>query len=237
MTRPPDDNTPPAAPHAPGTDTDPHRDGGSEARPDPLRDLPRSYEDAVAEVGRWRSAYDAVLDELQAMLRESGLTVRQGLDTVRRLVADGHGRREVHRRLLDILGWESGTEEQALEALADAVRVARGGRMGKDVHLQRNEARAECERLRRENARLQRKANELPGLTATLDEYAHFARLVGECLTQHDESNGCVTGVKQPDGPITARVRAALAGLSPIPERPGDKHPAAPVEGPEGAAR
>lgn len=150
MTRPPDDNTPPAAPHAPGTHTDPQRDGSSEARPDLLRDLPRSYEDAVAEVGRWRSAYDAVLDELQAMLRESGLTVRQGLDTVRRLVADGHGRREVHRRLLDILGWESGTEEQALEALAAVVRVARGGRMGPYVYHQRNEARAECERLRRE---------------------------------------------------------------------------------------
>ena len=88
MTRPPDDNTPPDAPHARGTDADPHRGEVSEARPDLLR------------------------------------------------------------RLLDTLGWESGTEEQAIEALADAVRVARGGRMGKDVHLQRNEARAECERLR-----------------------------------------------------------------------------------------
>lgn len=83
----PDDNTPPDIPHAPGTDTDPHRGEVSEARPDLLR------------------------------------------------------------RLLDILGWESGTEEQALEALADAVRVARGGRMGPDVYQQRNEARAECRRL------------------------------------------------------------------------------------------
>ena len=88
MTRASDDNTPPDAPHAPGTDTDPHRGEVAEARPDLLR------------------------------------------------------------RLLDTIGWDSGTEEQALEALADAVRVARGGRMGKDVHLQRNEARAECERLR-----------------------------------------------------------------------------------------
>lgn len=38
--------------------------------------------------------------------------------------------------------------------------------------------------------------------------------IVRECLAEHDSANGSLTGVKQPDSPITARVREALAALA-----------------------
>jgi len=143
MTRPPDDNTPPDAPHAPGTHTDPQRDGSSEAageeRADSLRE-PQSYGEAAA----WKLVQEV---RWQRDERKAGRLVRRDGELTAALERRGE---EGHRRLLDILGWESGTEEQTLEALAGAVRAARGDRTHKDVYQQRNEARAECERLRRE---------------------------------------------------------------------------------------
>lgn len=150
MTRPTDDNTPPGAPHAPGTHTDPHRGEVSEARPDLLR------------------------------------------------------------RLLDTLGWESGTEEQALEALADAVRVARGGRMGPDVYQQRNEARAECRRLHERVEWLERMMEES-------NRCSNCGCYASDHVVGDEELREC----------LRCACTQYLAG----------EHPPAPVDGPEGGAR
>ncbi len=58
-----------------------------------------------------------------------------------------------------------------------------------------------------------RRASRLPGLTATLDEYAALAALVRECLAEHDAAGALFASGVRPDAPITARVREALAGL------------------------
>jgi hypothetical protein len=61
------------------------------------------------------------------------------------------------------------------------------------------------------------RANNLPGLTATLDEYVDFARLVRECLAEHDSANAAFAPGQRHDAPVTKTIRTALECLSQVP--------------------
>lgn len=72
--------------------------------------------------------------------------------------------------------------------------------------------------LRAEVAELTTRASRVPGLSATLDEYRHFARLVAECLAEHDAAKGTLGYEIPPDSVSTTRIREALAALAPVAE-------------------
>lgn len=57
----------------------------------------------------------------------------------------------------------------------------------------------------------------VPGLSAEIDACRYFVGLVRGLLEEHDAANGSVTGAKQPDSPITKRIRQ---GLALMPDRP-----------------
>ena len=96
----------------------------------------------------------------------------------------------------------------------------------KAARAQVDSARA-CSRMREQKAELRQRiavlehtqadlvarANQLPGLTATLDELIGFTHLVRELLHEHDATKEMFAAGERPDSPGTVRIRAALAAL------------------------